>query len=567
MHRFQIDELELNTIEGKVSIIPKGINILVGPNNSGKSRLLKELRDYLSGDVKDIRIISELKYNKPSEFDVFCTAYDITSKVIKDIYGNWLLKVYSNKPSVALDMTTSLDNYYTRNLNTYGGNWAEYYKNVFVNGAATEFFNLFGPLFFQYLGTEERLTICKTQRNHGMDGNSINFLSSIQYQSGLLASLREKTWDLFKKDIVLDYYTLGDRLAFRVGDDFGYIRSKSIIDENDAKKLLNESKLDDQGDGLKSFVSTFLSLQVDSGDVLLIDEPEAFLHPPLARKLGEIIGEFNQQQKTIFIATHSVEVLKGILSKNQDVNVIRITQPESHSNVIKLIEESDLKSILETPILRVSRVLEGIFCEKVILTEAEADELVYQELIEKLFLTSGLYFAHSQNKQTLVTIANLYKKIGIAYEIIADFDLLRDPSELTPFLQLMELSETDRQKVIRFVQKLRTTVNNSVNVEGLSQKEGEGKRKDKRAEVYHKVGVSFFDEENQEVLLKMLDAFSKRHLHILKTGELETLLKDYGVPYNEKKKWIVAAITKIENMVKEDISSESYLNCFLSSII
>ena len=113
-----------------------------------------------------------------------------------------------------------------------------------------------------------------------MDGSSTNYLSSIQYHSKLLNTLREKTMSLFHKDIYLDNHTLGDRLVFRVGDNFEYIRSKATVDEEDARKLFNESKLDDQGDGLKSFVSTFLSLYLDKGDVLLIDEPEAFLHPP-----------------------------------------------------------------------------------------------------------------------------------------------------------------------------------------------------------------------------------------------------------------------------------------------
>ena len=114
-----------------------------------------------------------------------------------------------------------------------------------------------------------------------------------------------------------------------------------------------------------------------------------------------------------FVATHSVEILKGILSKTQDVNVIRITRSEDNKNSIMLLNQDLLNTILQDPLLRVSRVLEGIFCEKVIITEAEADELVYQELIEKLIPESGVFFAHGQNKQTLAPIAELYQKIGV----------------------------------------------------------------------------------------------------------------------------------------------------------
>lgn len=62
MYQFKIDKIVVNTSDGTQDIIPKKVNILVGPNNSGKSRILKELRDYLSGDNRDIKIIHSIDY-------------------------------------------------------------------------------------------------------------------------------------------------------------------------------------------------------------------------------------------------------------------------------------------------------------------------------------------------------------------------------------------------------------------------------------------------------------------------------------------------------------------------
>lgn len=143
--------------------------------------------------------------------------------------------------------------------------------------------------------------------------------------------------------------------------------------------------------------------------------------------------------------------MKGILSKNTDINVIRITQPESLKNSIDLVDKGVLQTIIQSPLLRVSRVLEGLFCEKVIVTEAEADELVYQELIEKVFPQSGLYFAHGQNKQTLAEIAEMYKAVGIRYEVITDFDILRVNDEFNKFIkkcQLMNLKDNDIEDIL-----------------------------------------------------------------------------------------------------------------------
>lgn len=567
MYKFKINQIDVNSTNGVQNIIPKRINILVGPNNSGKSRLLKELRDYLSGDHRDLRILSNVDFVYPENFEEVNAAYNIGSKMIQDQFGNWMLKVYTNKPDQSLDMTASLESYFTRNINGFGGNWIEHFTNVVDQKDKADFLNWFGSLFYQYIGTEEKLTICKKQRNYGMDSNSTNYLSSFKYNEDLLGELASKVKQLFKKDIYLDAQTLGDRLLFRVGENFESIRNKPITNEAEARKLFEEDMLDDQGDGLKSFVSTFLSLNCEKSDVLLIDEPEAFLHPPLARQLGEMIGESKNENKIVFIATHSVEVLKGILSKCPDVNVVRITQPEPHKNEVKLVSQEILNTILQNPLLRVSRVLEGIFCDRVIITEAEADELVYQELIEKIFSESGLFFAHGQNKQTLATIAELYQKIGVNYEIITDFDILRQPAELYRFLALMPMHEKDRQRLQNYAGQLREFVNNSAQTTGLGEDERKAAQKALRDEVYHKKGVRFFDDTKKTQIIKSLDKLSASHLHILQTGELETILEDYGIEYQEKSRWIVTAINKIAELQKNDFNEDGVVYQFLNRIV
>ncbi len=567
MYKFKIDSISVITSTDNKTFLPKPVNVIIGPNNSGKSRFLKEIRNYLSGKTDSLKIISNLSHQFPDDINDLDSSYSLSQKLSKDMYGNWMLRVYSNKTTQELDMNSTLENYHSRGLHMFSGDWYDFYKSIIARKQPSEFFEHFGSLFFQYVGTEERLLICKAQKNYGLDSSSLNFLSSYKFEQDVLERLAKNVKYLFSKDIYLDTHTLGDRLVFRVGEDFDYVRNCGSIDVEIASKLNSESRLDEQGDGLKSYVSTFLSLNNKNTDILLLDEPEAFLHPPLARQLGELIGESENDNTQIYVATHSVEVLKGILSKCQDVNIIRITQPEAGINEIHLISNDLLRKVLCTPLLRVSRVMEGLFCEKVVITESEADELVYQELIEKLFPQSGLYFAHGQNKQTLAEIAKLYKDLGINFEMIADFDILRVPSELSPLLELMPIEEKEKQRFIDYAVKLRQQVDNSVEVDGLPEKEAESKKKAKRDDVYHSQGVSFFT-DIQERILKTLDQFSAYHLHILPSGELETVLVPYGLPYDEdKKKWISDAINKIETLNQTDIHPDSDLYKLLSDVV
>jgi len=566
MYKFSVKEISLNSQNEPFSLIPKPINIIIGPNNSGKSRILKELRDYLLGDFNNLKIINNLSFDYPSDLSDLNQSYNLSKKISKDSNGNWFMRVYTNKPHSELNMNSSLESYYARNFNSYGGKWENHYEDVIKRKDNQEFFENLGSLFFNYIGTEERLTICKTQKNYGMDSGSLNYLSSYKFNNELLDSLQSNIKKLFKKDIYLDTHTLGERIAFRVGTDFDYIRTASQPSQEDVLRLFNESKLDDQGDGLKSYVSTFLSLNYSEGDVLLIDEPEAFLHPPLARQLGELIGR-THNDKQIFVATHSVEVLKGVLSQNTNVNIIRITQPTPGVNEIQLVDNDLLQTILTTPLLRVSRVMEGLFCNKVVITESEADELVYQELAEKLFPQSGLYFAHAQNKQTLVDIAKLYQKIGIKFEMITDFDIIRIPSEFQKFLDLMPLTDRDKQRYLSYSNKLREVVNTSVDTDGKTEDEIKSAQKLARDKVYHECGLAYFSDFSDKIKTAF-ELFSKHHLHILESGELETILAPYGVNYiADKKVWIELAMNKMQEMTANSVPKDSQIYKMILRII
>ena len=99
MFRFYIDNISVRIAEGTLDIVPKKINVLVGPNNAGKSRLLREIRDYLSGDKSDLKIVDKIQCPFPENLSGLDESYHITERMVKDINGHWMLKAYSNKPS------------------------------------------------------------------------------------------------------------------------------------------------------------------------------------------------------------------------------------------------------------------------------------------------------------------------------------------------------------------------------------------------------------------------------------------------------------------------------------
>jgi ABC-type uncharacterized transport system ATPase subunit len=171
----------------------------------------------------------------------------------------------------------------------------------------------------------------------------------------------------FKREIILDF-TLPQRLQLRVGDDFSTVP----LDPRDARPILaKHDKLDEQGDSLRSFVGILVALLAMKRSLLLIDEPEAFLHPPQAFKIGEFLAQQANNTRQIILATHSVDVLRGILSEKQDIAILRIDRV-GNTNYFRLLDPDRLKELVNDPLLSSARVLDGLFYSGAVVVEADS---------------------------------------------------------------------------------------------------------------------------------------------------------------------------------------------------
>lgn len=82
-------------------------------------------------------------------------------------------------------------------------------------------------------------------------------------------------------------------------------RNVSNTTREEARWFASLPKLQRQGDGLRSFAGTIMSLLVHPTSAILLDEPEAFLHPPQARRLAEVISNEVPGGCQVVIATRT----------------------------------------------------------------------------------------------------------------------------------------------------------------------------------------------------------------------------------------------------------------------
>ena len=194
--------------------------------------------------------------------------------------------------------------------------------------------------------------------------------------------------------------------------------------------------LDQQGDGMKSYAGILFETIVDDWDITLVDEPEAFLHPPQMRRLGETLS--SEVGGQLFVATHSSDILRGFLEGTQgDVRILRISR-EENINIVMEASKETIKSLWLNPVLRYSNALEGIFHEQTIICEDDSDCRLLNSIADYLESDTqsqwlDTAYVPTGGKHGVAQVADVLRKVGVPVKAVFDIDFLseRDLVEVT----------------------------------------------------------------------------------------------------------------------------------------
>lgn len=371
--------------------------VFTGANNSGKSQVLRDVETGLdeSNSLPTI-VIKDIEYDFLGMID----------------QATFFRERFNVNQQGHYEMLESGETFDKISLQTYWQN-RTFYRNLHM-------------LFIKRLSTEGRLTSSNAlQRDYHPEQNPIYKL----YQS---ESLAQKLSDYFRQafgsDLIVnrnDMQTIPlhtgqapDKTAFTILNQDEYY--------NQVTKL---PKLEEQGDGMRSFVSILLDTFTSEYSITLIDEPEAFLHPPQARLLGKMLANNNPDNRQLLISTHSEDFLQGLLDTNsENVTVIRINR-DSNINRMSVLQNDKIKKLWGNPILRYSNILSGLFHEKVIVCESDYDCLFYQAIMDAIYehkneIAPDILFTHCGGKTRIKDVVSALKAVNVSVVAICDFDLL-----------------------------------------------------------------------------------------------------------------------------------------------
>lgn len=442
-----IEKIKFND-ETSIEFKNDDIVLLVGANNVGKSRTLKDLKDDLNDLSKPRVIVDEIVY-KSSDFSSSQLKNYFEKNIIKDSWENYNVFIDENQ-SYCFSASSFTDNVDEK----------QFYKAL-----------------FSFLSTESRLNITRPITfNTTVDNRSLTIMKGLESDSKSINTLNKVLQMGFGKSVeVYEEYRDGTLVKkYKIGKSTNIITAINSNRRDNLNLLKDMEDLHSQGDGIRSAVAILSSLIVNNHSLFLIDEPETFLHPPQARLLGKNIVALSKQ-KQCFISTHSIDFIKGVLEADSSrVKIIKIDRLENE-NKFNLVDNDSVAEIANDKNLRYTNILDGLFYDRLVLCENESDCKFYSAILENLNLAlyQNTLFCAVGGKDQFKKVVPLLKKLNIQYFIIADIDLINNKDNLKQLVNSIEPNCYDQIDAChkKFIEEFEKGMNSQVKTQQVIKTE------------------------------------------------------------------------------------------------
>lgn len=503
------------------------ITVFVGPNNSGKSKVLIEIENFCrQGNISATDVIlSEINFSAipdpEGEINKHTLAPDLNEFVQPGniIYGKGNRRNQVNRQNLVSFLS---------NVVGQRHNYCAYYvtfNTIRIDGGS-------------------RIKLIDPQPSGDLQSHPQNSLAVLFKDNMKRKEVRRIIYDAFKKYFVIDPTNLGN-LRIRLSDTepTNDIQERGI--HEDAVEYHRKAlDITQASDGVKAFTGIITSIIAGDPKVILIDEPEAFLHPSLASNLGkEVSNSVKGSFKNLFVSTHSANFLMGCIQSGTPINIIRLTY-SNNSPTARILPSDKVLKLMRHPLLRSTGVLNGLFYEYVVVTEGDADRAFYQEINERLLTfdpTKGIpncLFLNAQNKQTIHEIVRPLREMGIPCAAIVDVDVIKEGGSVwTNLLSSAYIPEV----TIQSTATSRVNIKNRFDAKGIDFKKNGG--------------VDVLDLPDREACNNLFDQLDEYGIFAVRKGELESWLKSLSPTSGHSPDWLIEIFEKMG----EDHSSATYV--------
>jgi len=503
---------------------PPSVTIFVGPNNSGKSLALRELHQFCrSGEVNNAGLIIDRlifqgrdRQAVQEEFNALRVRPN-PGQTLEE--GQSFIRVGVQREKVSdrafVEALVSPE----QNAQRFAG-WYLQHRILNLDGAS-------------------RIGLVNSQ-SRGDLREPKSPLARLLTDDVKREALRQVILDAVGMYFAIDAQ-VGDQLQVR----FGLLPppDERRFHQSDIDYMRAARGIDEVSDGVKAFTGILIQLHAGDPRVIMVDEPEAFLHPSLSQKLGQQLAKgASTEGKHIFAATHSPQFVMGAILSGAEVNIVRLTHSENVGTA-RVLSSDQLKTLMQDPLLRSVGVISALFYDHVVVVEGDADRAFYQEINERLLAVGDsrgvphTLFLNAQNKDTIPRIVEPLRKLGIPAAAIVDIDIFKEGGQSwTNHLRACGVPETDHQP---YGTRRANTLN------ALNGKDSNFKAVG---------GINILDGAELQAAKDLCEDVQRYGLFVVQRGEVESWLSELEVS-REKRKWLRSIFEKMGS----DPSSETYV--------
>ncbi|WP_454713617.1 ATP-dependent nuclease [Caulobacter segnis] len=515
-----LQSIKLDFTDSESLILPmQGVTIFVGPNNSGKSLVLRELEEiFVDQSERNRKIIGSFEFDWGDD--------------------EWFEGFISNAVAASPSNVPVGEVQFSR-LNPFGGRDAvgigvQSLKNMRMahNRNATHvrwWLNMVERWNVLRLDGRSRFQLTDDREGGDLLSPPQNILAHLFVDDSSRDRVRKSIKEAFGVYFVIDPTQLG-RLRIRLSSEAPLGDEQSL---NVAARVFHgkATHIKDASDGVQAFTGIITSVMSGDYRTVLIDEPEAFLHPPLARKLGRDLATLvGERGGALLASTHSSDFLMGCVTAARSVRVVRLEYRDGKSRG-KMVDPSRLEEILKRPLLRSANVVSALFHDGIVVTESDNDRVFYQEIYQRL--TAGddsapsILFVNAQNKQTAKDIIGPLREFGVPAVAIVDIDVVKDGGQVwTGWMGAAKIPELLHLSL----GQQRASLNSALVSTGKNMKTDGG--------------ISLLQISERGAADIFFDGMDKFGVFTVRRGELENWLPELGVT-GKKTDWAVAMLERL----------------------
>lgn len=444
--------------------------VLVGPNNSGKSTILRAFQLVTTSSDTKIKIddfYNKSETNKP-EIEVWSKVIE-SSKVTID-KDKWIGVDGIVKERWLWERPDEVAVRYGFRVDLEGGRWAietDTPKAPFSNdGAATAYRP--SPTYISPFEQPEKQVeeikkiialdiydlIKKAKKEDPKYTKLIEDISKLQEEIKSEASEKENELATGIGSVLSELFS-GTTISLHVPQSNPDILS-TYAGVKDIDFKINDLALENQGSGMQRMLlwsvlkmlasrkktetkskkttkkktdtkvttDDLTDVQMERSKVLLMDEPEICLHPESVRQAKEILYSLaSGNEWQVMITTHSPVFID--LSKN-NTNIIRV---QKEDNAVNLFKTNDAAlSDQEKEQIKMLNVFDPYFAEfffskTTIVVEGDTEYTAFRKIIEKdRSKYKDIHIIRARGKYTILPIIKILKKWGKSFSVLHDSD-------------------------------------------------------------------------------------------------------------------------------------------------